>query len=297
MIYAKAKQRETLIKEFREHVAPEIKDPRLFIDNVVSPYADVYARILSQSWESKSNAESINWALGWLKRIDNFDWVPPAMRFLELHEQESDRIHAFLTKLERLAASMFVRRVNINGRVDRYAALLKEIEGGVDVLAGDSAIELIDEEKKETVRQLHDEVYRVRRIRGYVLLRLDEALSAGGARYDQKLITVEHVLPQNPPPDSVWRTWFTDGEQEFWVHRLANLLLLPRRRNSAAQNYDFEKKKEKYFSDQDGTSPFAITTQVLKRSEWTPDMLEERQERLVRHLVDVWDLHRATDGT
>jgi len=174
MIYAKAKQRETLIKEFREHVVPEIEDSRVFIDNVVSPYADVYARILSQSWESRTNAETINWALGWLKRIDNSDWVPPAICFLDLHEQESDRIRAFLTKLERLAASMFVRRVNINGRIDRYSALLKEIESGVAVLGGGSAIELTDDEKKDTVRQLHDEVYRVRRIRGYILLRLDE---------------------------------------------------------------------------------------------------------------------------
>lgn len=296
MIYAKAKQRETLIKEFRDHVEPKIADPRTFIDTVVSPYSDVYARILSESWESISNAEGINRALGWLRRIDNFDWIPPAIRYLDAHEQESDKIHRFLQKLERLTASMFIRRVNINGRIERYATLLKQIESGEEVLNGGSALELTEDEKRGTVRQLDSELYLEGRTRGYVMLRLDEAMSAGGAQYDHKLITIEHVLPQTPAEESEWMSWFAETEREYWVHRLANLLLLPRRRNSAAQNYEFDIKKEKYFSDQAGTSPFAITTQVLAEATWTPDVLEERQEKLLSKLTDVWDLHSAADG-
>lgn len=296
MIYAKAKQRETLIKEFRDHVVSRITDSRAFIDNVVSPYSEIYARIRGQSWESTADAEQINRILGWLARIDNFDWIPPAIRYLDEHKQDSKRVLSFLEKLERLAASMFIRRVNINGRIDRYATLLKEMEAGKDVLGPDSPLDLSEQEKRETVRQLNGELYLEGRTRGYVLLRLDEALSAGGARYDHALVTVEHVLPQTPEGDSEWTRWFSDGEREQWVHRLANLLLLPRRRNSAAQNYEFAKKKEKYFSDEDGTSPFAITTQVLKQSEWTPNVLEDRQRRLVRHLADIWHLQGAPDG-
>ncbi len=121
-------------------------------------------------------------------------------------------------------------------------------------------------------------------------------MSAGGARYDHQLITVEHVLPQNPPEESTWTTWFAESEREFWTHRLANLLLLPRRRNSAAQNYEFERKKEKYFSDDADASPFAITTQVLREDTWTPEVLEQRQARLVGRLTDVWGLHTSPDG-
>lgn len=297
MIYAKTKQRESLIKEFRTHVFPKIADPRVFIDEVVSPYADVYTRILSRTWESASNAEAINLALGWLGRIDNVDWIPPAIRYLKEHEQDSEGILRFLHKLERLAASMFIRRVNINARIERYGALLKQIEGGVSIREGASVLELSEDEKSETVRQLQGDLYLERRTRSYVLLRLDEALSEGGARYDHKLITVEHVLPQTPPADSVWTQWFDEGERELWVHKLANLLLLPRRRNSAAQNYDFATKKDRYFSGEKGTSPFAITTQVLKTDKWTPAVLQERQARLVRRLAHIWDLHAAHHGS
>lgn len=291
MIFAKAKQRGALIKEFRDHVVSSIHDPRDFIDDVVSPYADVYARIVTQSWESSSNAERINEILGWLKRIDNVDWVPPAIRYLNAHEQDSELVYRFLQKLERLAATMLVRRVNVNGRIERYASVLKELEADVALLEHESALEVTDEEKRETIDQLDGPLYLETRTRSYVLLRLDEALSAGGARYDHQLITVEHVLPQAPAKASTWKAWFSDAERDYWVHRLANLVLLPRRRNSAAQNYDFDRKKDKYFSDEHGTSPFAITTQVLKNETWSPDVLEQRQARLLSKLRDVWGLH------
>lgn len=296
MIYAKAKQRETLIKEFRDYVLPKIGDPRAFIDDVVSPYSDVHVRIRSGSWESTAHAEEINRALGWLTRIDNFDWIPPAIRYLNDHKQNSYSVLLFLQKLERLAASMFIRRAGINGRIERYASLLKQIEFGEDILNGVSALDLSEDEKERTIRQLNGELYLEGRTRSYVLLRLDEAMSAGGASYDHKLITVEHVLPQTPEENSEWTKWFTESERKYWVHRLGNLLLLPRRRNSAAQNYEFDKKKDKYFSDEDGTSPFAITTQVLKKSDWTPEVLEERQERLIRQLENLWDLHPSADA-
>jgi hypothetical protein len=293
MIYARFKQRETLMKEFRDHVLPKIGDPRHFIDHVVSPYADIFATIRTQSWESTSSAEGINRTVGWLRKIDNVDWIPPAIRFLNEHKHESEVVFRFLVQLERLAASMFIRRVNINGRIDRYALLLKEMDGDGDVLQPGSALDLNEDEKRDTIKQLQGELYREVRVRGYVLLRLDEAMSAGGASYDHNLITVEHVLPQTPPAESGWTQWFSDQEREQWIHRLANLLLLPRRRNSAAQNFDFDRKKQQYFSDRDGTSPFAITTQVLTKTEWTPAVLEDRQQRLIRQLTDVWKLHPA----
>lgn len=128
------------------------------------------------------------------------------------------------------------------------------------------------------------------RVRLYVLLRLDSALSSGGASYEHPLITVEHVLPQFPAVGSIWRTWFSDAEREYWTHRLANLVLLTRRKNSEASNYDFELKKHKYFATKSGVSPFALTTQVLGEDEWTPALLEKRQAALVSALAALWRL-------
>jgi len=50
-------------------------------------------------------------------------------------------------------------------------------------------------------------------------------------------ITVEHILPRNPPENSEWVKLFTEEERDEWTDKLGNLVLLSRRKNSRAQNY------------------------------------------------------------
>lgn len=289
MIYAKSKMRGTVLKEFRQYVFPTIDDPAAFIEEVVVPLADVYARIRTESWETTAHADTINRALTWLNQIDNFDWIPPAILFMHRHQHAPEQLALFLARLERLAASMYVRRIGINARIDRYADLLRGIAADAPVLVQGSDLDLTETEKEETRAHLNGEVY-LHKPRLYILKRLDDALSAGGASYDHKIITVEHVLPQTPSTGSQWESDFSQDDRSYWTHRLANLVLLPRRKNSAAQNYDFGTKKEKYFTGADGTSPFVLTTQVLGHASWTPALLKTRQTDLTDKLIAVWHL-------
>ena len=122
------------------------------------------------------------------------------------------------------------------------------------------------------------------------MLRLDSLLSGGGAQYDYDTITVEHVLPQNPPPTSQWISWFPDpNRRSHLVHQLGNLALLTRKKNSSASNYEFARKKESYFT-LNGVSPFPLTTQVLQHTEWTPQIIAARQTQLLTVLTDLWRL-------
>jgi hypothetical protein len=85
--------------------------------------------------------------------------------------------------------------------------------------------------------------------------------------------------------------WFPEpADRDGWVHRLANLVLLSRNKNSEAQNFDFETKKEKYFTSDKGVVPFVLTTQVLKHVEWTPMVLQNRQVDLLEKLRELWSL-------
>lgn len=288
-IYAKDKQREVLLKEFRERVLSRVEDPRTFIDEVIVPWGDVYSRVRDAAWESSTHSTEINNWLSWLGRIDNFDWIPPAILYLDRHRHDSERIERFLCRLERLAATMYVRRAGINERIDRYAALLTEIEQTGDVTDIGSAVDLTDEERASTLRRLDGDVY-LDKTRLYVLLRLDDAKNAGGATYEHKILTVEHVLPQGPHEDSEWVKLFTEDQRKTWTHRLGNLVLLTRRKNSSAQNYDFDVKKSKYFAGPDGASPFLLTMDVLQTPTWTPAVVEERQRQVLLTLRGIWDL-------
>lgn len=57
-------------------------------------------------------------------------------------------------------------------------------------------------------------------------------------------ITVEHILPQNPPEDSEWIKNFKEEQRKEWTNKLGNLVLLSKRKNSQAKNYDFSEKKK-----------------------------------------------------
>ena len=184
---------------------------------------------------------------------------------------------------------MLVCRVYATPRQLRYMELLKQLADGLGLEA--PAFELTESERAETRDRLNGEIYLATRVRRYVLLRLDSILADDpGASYDHRIITVEHVLPQSPAQDSQWVRDFTEEEAATWTHRLGNLLLLNRRVNSRAQNFDFNVKKDKYFISGRGVAVFALTTQVLAERVWTPDVVERRQEELVGLLVKEWQL-------
>lgn len=261
-----------------------------FIREVLEPYAKADIRMLAQDFHGDDPRwEELN---NWLKRLDqldNDDWRPPALWALKEHGEDVGFLVQFMGKLERLAASMLLRRVYATPRQQRYMELLKQLADGDGLTA--AAFELTDAERKDTLDRINGELYLATRVRKYVLLRLDSVLAQDpGASYDHRIITVEHVLPRTPPKESQWVRDFSEEEAEQWTHRLGNLLLLNRRSNSRAQNYDFDVKKEKYFTSDQGVAVFALTTQVLKEPVWTPEVISHRQKYLVEILAREWDL-------
>ena len=261
-----------------------------FIREVLEPYAKADIRMLAQDFHGDDPRwrELNNW-LKRLDQLDNDDWRPPALWALKEQGEDVEFLVQFMAKLERLAASMLLRRVYATPRQQRYMELLKQLADGDGLQAG--AFELSDAERKETLDRINGELYLATRVRKYVLLRLDSVLAQDpGASYDHRTITVEHVLPQHPPLESQWTRDFTEEEAEQWTHRLGNLLLLNRRSNSRAQNYDFAVKKDKYFTSDQGVAVFALTTQVLKEPVWTPEVIADRQRYLVGTLAREWDL-------
>ena len=287
MIKLKTKLRTTLQQDFQDSVLVDVEGAE-FIDNILEPYAGVYETLLDASYESSQGAEEVNRYLDYLRQLDNFDWFPPAMAFFLHCSADCEVLVRFIKDLERLAYGLFVWRANVNNRVNRYGEVLREIERGDDLFRIDSPLQLNAEEKSRFVSALDGQIYLQTPVRQTLLKRLDSLLAGTGAKYEHKVITVEHVLPQNPHGDSEWVAWFPDREiRDSWTHRLANLVLLSRRKNSSASNLNFQDKKEKYFKS-GSISPFVLTTSVLNETEWTPEVLERRQRELIQELSREW---------
>lgn len=290
MILNRTRARRELLLEFPEQVLSEYLPGHgtEFVDDVLLPYAEAYGYLLRQDLPGES-LRPINMWLRRLIQLDNNDWRPPALWALRHHRHDPAYLDAFFRRLERLAASMFIRRVYRTPRLLTYINLLRELDAGTGVDAPSFDLRHID--ALETLRVLNGDIYGANKVNRYVLLRLDETLAGQpGATYEHKTITIEHVLPQQVARDSTWARDFSPGQREHWTNRLANLVLLNRYKNSVAQNYDFHTKKEKYFTGPGGSAVFALTTQVLQEDEWTPAVLEKRQKFLLNTLANEWKL-------
>ena len=195
-IYRKVKLKETVLEEFRQYVVGAMPEPKKLIDDVVVPFATAYSHLKDADYESASNADEINRLLKWLNRIDNTDWLPSAILFMARHGDDSKALLKFLIDLERLSAIQMLSRATINERIERYGRLISAIEKSGDLHEEKSPLQLTAEEKREAKQILNDDIYNLLpKVRMYVLLRLDAAMSGGGATYDHSLITVESFNP------------------------------------------------------------------------------------------------------
>ena len=299
-IFSKERPKKNLLDEFKEYVIKQTS-PKSLVDEYLIPYTEAYVCLKNCDFSSTQNAEEINELLLWLNKTNNHDWMPPAIRFLTDHKNDSVYILWFIRKLERLASYLLVTAKDVNQRMERYKWILVEMESRPDnnLTAPLENIELTDWEKQQFIDALNGEIYSMTaKRRNYIIQRLDSFLSDGGATYNTKLFTIEHVLPQHPSADSEWmKLWPDTQTQRFWLNKIANLVPLTRQRNSAAQNYDFNTKKIKYFQSKNGTSSYTLTTQVINIAAWTPEVVEARQKDLEEIFISKWDLKISKENS
>jgi hypothetical protein len=295
MIYERDKPRMALEAGFPRFVTPFMGDADTFISTVLEPIVDA-ALLLSRAdmVETQFGAEAAK-AVRSLDRIDNKDWMPPALlRLWKRKEGDGPAIAAFLIELERLAYYLFVTRQGVNERMARFAAVMDEFDPRPGREKPAEGPALSEAEQREFIGELSGALYLKHRVAKPVLQRLDEALSSGGATYYDQLISIEHVLPQTVEAGSEWSALFPDeAVRAEWTHRIANLVFLTRRINTRASNWDFGRKKKEYFMSADGWSPFVLTQDVLRTDAWTLEHLEERQKVLISKLRVLWKLEKG----
>lgn len=294
MLHARKKAKGNLTDEFRRDVADRF-DPAQLIDHEIGPLAEAFQVVRDASFEATQGAERINVPLVQLSRLDNADWVPPAMAFVRAHDNDPAHLARLLEDLERLAYGLLLLGANVTNRIARYGRLLRDLSDQKDLLSDSSPLQLDQDEQKRIVEALDGPLYWRQRVCLPVLLRLDSLMADAGARYEHKVISIEHVLPQTPPAGSLWIEWFPDdNERQVWTQRLGNLVLLSRRKNTAAQNFEFDRKRDTYFK-KGGVAPFALTADVLNSKSWTQEHLSERHQRLRELLTTHWRLNGNGD--
>ena len=291
-ILVKEKARKSLLEEFEEKIynAGKLAKGKETID-LLNKYYEIHTKIIDfspsdkplSSYSDEKNNEYKNLITIMRTALPSTDWIPPLIHFYSKFGDEY--LLEFLKKLEFKFSSDWILYYTPTQRIENMNRILKKIDNAnspEEVLNDANIFEVSIDDLRRT---LSGDIYG-KRFAKYVLLKY-EYLIQDNSRYEgsPNFISVEHVLPQNPPENSKWREWFTDEEIEQYKHKMGNLVLLNRRKNSSLSNLNFDKKKERYFKG--SISTFPSINHIMQKIEWRKEDIENRTNDMIKRLTSV----------
>ena len=231
-------------------------------------------------------------------------FLPPLLHYKECFGDY--RIVEFLLKLDNLcSASWLTGKRNLQSRLfmmlrrmDDYRKQYISVEEAADNLLDNEIMQYgYQDEKASTLINL-DELFelfdterwgsfsgsKINKTK-YLLLKLDLLLSNLYTRiyYNKSQSSVEHLMPQKINISE----WDIDTDaHKVWLHRLGNIILVDRKKNSSLSNSSYEVKKDKYkgaIENRANTNWLFLTYQ-----EWGVDELFHNHERVLNLLREYY---------
>lgn len=269
----------------------------------VGTYVDHYEAITNQQIEPKDTGKLFSNLILILNSVFGNQYLAPLMHYRKCFGDY--RILDFLIKLDNLLSVMWlIGKRTIQTRIfiilRKMDDLVSEHKGGNEntadtFLSSDVLRYDYDDEKASTVidieeffEMLKNEDWgsyagtRINKTR-YLLLKLDLLHSAltTTLQFDRRISSVEHLLPRKIE-NSSWHV--SEAFHNQYVHKLGNLVLVDRKKNSSMSNKGYSAKKDLYAGY---IETRANTNYVfMNYSEWTEQTLlhnQSRIEHLLRH--------------
>jgi len=182
------------------------------------------------------------------------DWIPPLLAYY--NKFCDTRILEFLQKLNAKFAGDWLSQKTPTDRIDAMNDVIKAVDTSPSVDQVFTAANF-SFHGATFDRVLRGQVYG-RRFALYVLLILDYIFQNQDQKMHFETLSVEHVLPQNPEPSGQWSKDFTESDRDTWTDKLANLVLITRRKNTSLGRLDYSDKKTKYFQKNIDTCPNSL---------------------------------------
>jgi len=273
-----------LLFEFEEKIFKKgkLNSGQPFIDKVCE-YTEIYNKLFNDFdfFNNSTNEIKINNLLYIMNsEFVSYEWRACLMQYVKRFND--DKIEAFLHSLEMLYLDGIIKGVTKDTRTSAFGKLMNVINSASNANEiVSSSIMRVDKDRLKT--ELRNNIYG-RTFTKYILLRLELITSEQDIEHKFSAKSVEHVLPQTIKDDSIWRTWYTDEQHEEWIHKLANLVLLSKSKNSKSSNKEFRDKKDNYLSSR--VSDYPCSIKVLEYSEWKPMNLTVRQDELIEKVLD-----------
>ncbi|MEQ1710972.1 MAG: DUF262 domain-containing HNH endonuclease family protein [Hyphomicrobium sp.] len=252
-----------------------------FVLQTMAPMAEVYRKILGVAVGDDGLPPEIVRALVYLGRLSGEEWAPAAMLAVGRHLDGDGDAARMLLEVDRQAHLMRLLLIGRDKRVRRFAAIAAAIRAGEQLGGGAALFQPTRDEVKSMAFNLQSLWRRNPSFAKLLLLRLSDEIGGTLTRVDPADLSVEHVLPQRPPANSVWRRTFPDAEmREALTQCLGNLVLVSQRKNDALGNVEFDQKRA-ILARLDRDAPgVALLGDIINSSTWGSSDIRARDARL-----------------
>lgn len=258
-----------------------------FIERILQPATAAFEDILHARHSGSPHSPAIAGSLRYLGWLRGGDWVAPVLLWWLQKGKDTAELAWFLTALDRLAYGLRLLGIGTRRRANRFSAVVQAIRQGDNLKSADSALNLTRAELRTIHHNLRDIHWRSAPMAKLLLLRLNDHAAGGPQDLAMEDLTVEHLLPRKPGPNSPWRTLFPEpAEREQCTESLGNLVLMTRAQNDKAGNLDFARKKEVLFKSSQAQPP--INDYVRRQSHWLATQIQEREADLLARLDSLW---------
>lgn len=258
-----------------------------FCQDVLHPYARIFAALKSSDPRTGDLAPVIGNYLSYLAWFGSSEWIPSLMFYWKTCDGDPVRLEAFLKRYDRLAFGLRFLGVGADKRLSRYTGLLHRIRDGASLDEVDSPLEFSRDEQRNILYNLRGIHARSQLTCKLLLLRLNDEMAGAPQRLDPADYTVEHVLPQKPGRNSQWRAWFPlADERETATQSLGNLVLVTREQNDRARNMELSRKLDVYFGR--GNTALVLTRDLEAATEWKPEDVAQREQKLMGLVHRLW---------
>lgn len=280
-ILTKQKARLSLLKEFENNIFAKnkIKEGEEFFE-FVKEYKNSYEELFDNNEDLELKNLLTLMKVGFEGEI----WIAPLLHY---HKKfGKNNLLIFTKNLNKKFASDWISGLTPTTRVYNINAIIDAIDNSstIDELLEKDCFSINESELKTF---FNGNIYGKRQAR-YILLLLNYLYhSPELPLVIPNIISIEHILPQNPKENSQWLKDFNDKELNEWKNKLGNLIILSRRKNSAQSNLDFSDKKSKYFK---GNVELGRSAYIMATPAWSVGDLEKNHNEALAKLEEFFGL-------
>lgn len=278
LIVLKDKPQGDLLKEFENRIFRKglIVKGEKFIDLVFS-YVEQYKTIFDDKILHSDEPVKAN-KFRALIHIMNTEFKASEWRACLLffaNKFEGKLLFEFTLLLEKVYLAQWVKGTRKDERYADYSKLLFLIENAKNESEVLKSIQYDEDSVKAACDNVN--IYGAGYCK-YFLLRLELIASEHDVAKEFFAKSIEHVLPQTPKAGSDWEKMHDMKEIKDYVNTIGNLVLLSKGKNSAAKNYDFKAKKDKYLKSR--VTDYPRSVQVLGYDVWDKDTISKRTQEV-----------------